>query len=54
VGQTEACQPTSLALTTGENMVLKITTPEGSKVYGPPYTKQEEREFYSRNSPQQI
>jgi hypothetical protein len=31
-------------------MVLKFVTKEGTKVYGPPYTKQEEAEFYSRNA----
>jgi hypothetical protein len=31
-------------------MVLKFVTKEGTKVYGPPYTKQEEAEFYSRNT----
>jgi len=31
-------------------MVLKFVTKESTKVYGPPYTKQEEAEFYSRNA----
>jgi hypothetical protein len=31
-------------------MVLKFTTKHGLKVYGPPYTKAEEAEFYSRNA----
>jgi hypothetical protein len=31
-------------------MVLKFVTKEGTKVYGPPYTKQEEAEFYSRHA----
>ncbi len=31
-------------------MVLKFVTKEGTWVYGPPYTKQEEAEFYSRNA----
>jgi hypothetical protein len=31
-------------------MVLKFVTKEGTKVYGPPYAKQEEAEFCSRNA----
>jgi hypothetical protein len=29
-------------------MVLKFTTPNGFKWYGPPYTKAEDDEFYRR------
>jgi hypothetical protein len=31
-------------------MVLKFVTKKGAKVYGRPYTRQEEAEFYSRNA----
>ena len=31
-------------------MVLRFVTKEGTKVYGPPYTKEEEADFYSRNA----
>ena len=31
-------------------MVLRFVTKEGTKVYGPPYTKGEEADFYSRNA----
>jgi hypothetical protein len=31
-------------------MILKFVTKNGTKVYGPPYTKQEAAEFYSRNA----
>ncbi len=31
-------------------MVLKFVTKNGTKIYGPPYTKQEEADFYRRNT----
>jgi hypothetical protein len=31
-------------------MILKFVTKNGTKVYGPPYTKQEEADFYRRNA----
>jgi hypothetical protein len=31
-------------------MILKFVTKNGTKVYGPPYTKKEEADFYSRNA----
>jgi hypothetical protein len=31
-------------------MVLKYVTKNGGKVYGPPYTKEEEADFYRRNA----
>jgi hypothetical protein len=30
-------------------MVLKFVTPNGGRVHGPPYTKEEEDDFYRRN-----
>ena len=31
-------------------MILKFVTKNGNKVYGPPCTKKEEADFYSRNA----
>jgi hypothetical protein len=31
-------------------MILKFTTKHGLKVYGPPYSKEEEADFYRRNA----
>jgi hypothetical protein len=31
-------------------MILKFVTKNGTKVYGPPYTKQEEADFYRHNA----
>ena len=31
-------------------MILKFVTKNGTKVYGPPYTKKEEADFYRRNA----
>jgi hypothetical protein len=31
-------------------MILKYVTKGGSRVYGPPYTKEEEADFYRRNA----
>ncbi len=31
-------------------MILKFVTKDGTKGYGPPYTKKEEAEFYRRNA----
>jgi hypothetical protein len=38
------CLPSSMA------MILKFVTKNGTKVYGPPYTKQEEADFYRHNA----
>jgi hypothetical protein len=39
-----------LAGTIGEIMILKFVTQKGTKVYGPPYSKAEEADFYRRNA----
>jgi hypothetical protein len=31
-------------------MILKFVTKNGTKIYGPPYTKKEEADFYRRNA----
>ena len=46
----EARSASLVAITGGDPMILKYVTKGGSRVYGPPYTKEEEADFYRRNA----